>query len=233
MDLIGLIFIILWTSSHFIRCLASLFFLLLSSIFSLQLSLCCFLHLSRLPPSSLWWFCSPPPLQRSPSNWTWSSARLIPCTHTAQCGVIIGMPLIYVSSYRALNGWWVELPVIIGLVQASRRAAAPLATLRSFLSSICCGWNPPDCIYFLLHGGWQGMSGHSLPCLLMAQSAVSQSLWLWTRLYISSPQCPEMLLVITGNFPFKPRATWSGLIVWAAVVIILKAWQMLDQSPQC
>lgn len=30
---------------------------------------------------------------------------------------------------------------------------------------------------------------------------------------VSSPQCPEMLLVITGNFPFKPRATWSGLIV--------------------
>lgn len=50
--------------------------------------------------------------------------RLIPCTHTAQCGVIIGTPLIYVSSYRTLNGWWVELPVIIGFVQASCRSAA-------------------------------------------------------------------------------------------------------------
>lgn len=57
--------------------------------------------LPPLPPVNL-----PYPLQMQPiyENLILRFVQLIPCTHTAQCGVIIGTPLIYVSSYSPLNG---------------------------------------------------------------------------------------------------------------------------------
>lgn len=46
----------------------------------------------------------PAPQQPISVNLILRFARLIPCTQTAQGGVIIGTPLISVSSYSALNG---------------------------------------------------------------------------------------------------------------------------------
>lgn len=48
--------------------------------------------------------CLPAPQQPISPNLIPRCAQLIPCTQTAQGGVIIGTPLIYVSSYSALNG---------------------------------------------------------------------------------------------------------------------------------
>lgn len=48
--------------------------------------------------------CLPAPQQPISPNLILRFARLIPCTQTAQGGVIIGTALIYVSSYSALNG---------------------------------------------------------------------------------------------------------------------------------
>lgn len=87
------------------------------------------LFLRACPPCWCGWVSPPPPA--TPAHPTQPDTGLIPCTHTAQRGVIIGAPSISVSSFSALMTSCHRGP-------GPGRGAA--GTPRCFLSStICCG----------------------------------------------------------------------------------------------